>query len=341
MKTTRILLVATLAVLVTNNLSFGQQWNGAQNTTGDISRIGNIGIGMTNPPLDKLHVSGGGIKIGSSGSIGQNWWEFGLDDGTTGTGIDFHGGSKLTDFTARIYRIAGDNSEFQLVNHGTGPMNFYTNGVPRMAITGDGRVDIASSIRIGPSGAISANWWEFGLDDGATGTGIDFHGGSKLTDFTARIYRIAGDNSEFQLVNNGTGPMSFYTSGVSRMMITGGGNIGIGTPNPQSKLAVNGKITAKEIEVTLQGWPDNVFEENYELKPLKEVENYISKHKHLPDMPSESEALENGVNLGEMQAKLLQKIEELTLYVIALEKKNDKFEQEISELRELIKKDGN
>ncbi|MFC2119055.1 hypothetical protein ACFLSY_10470 [Bacteroidota bacterium] len=118
--------------------------------------------------------------------------------------------------------------------------------------------------------------------------------------------------------------------------------VGIGTTNiPQSTLAVNGKITAQEVEVTSSGWADYVFDDDFELKPLKDVEKYIKANNHLPDVPSESEVLENGINLGEMDAILLQKIEELTLYVIQLKNENealkDEFQKRISSLEKLNK----
>ncbi|MDR0733150.1 MAG: hypothetical protein LBF08_03695 [Dysgonamonadaceae bacterium] len=94
------------------------------------------------------------------------------------------------------------------------------------------------------------------------------------------------------------------------------GNVGIGTTNPQNKLDVNGTIRAKEIKVQT-GWADFVFNDDYCLKPLSEVNSFIKANKHLPEIPSATEVDANeGVNLGEMQVKLLQKIEELTLYLI-------------------------
>ena len=78
-----------------------------------------------------------------------------------------------------------------------------------------------------------------------------------------------------------------------------------------------------------------VFAENYKLKPLKEVEKFITKNKHLPDVPSESEVIENGISLGDMDAILLQKIEELTLYMIDLEKQNQQLSKEIKQLKKL------
>ena len=86
---------------------------------------------------------------------------------------------------------------------------------------------------------------------------------------------------------------------------------------------INGKIKAKEVEVTLAGWPDFVFENDYNLLSLNEVEQYIKQNNHLPNIPSAKEVMENGIDLGEMQSKLLMKIEELTLYILDLQKQID------------------
>ncbi|VVV01467.1 hypothetical protein [Mesonia oceanica] len=115
------------------------------------------------------------------------------------------------------------------------------------------------------------------------------------------------------------------------------GNVGIGTTNPDIwKLAVNGEIRAKEIKVET-GWSDFVFENTYQLPSLKEVENHIQQKGHLKDIPSAKEVEENGIFLGEMDAKLLQKIEELTLYTIAQEKKILSLEKQNSTIQNLEK----
>ncbi|VVV02071.1 MULTISPECIES: hypothetical protein [Mesonia] len=123
-------------------------------------------------------------------------------------------------------------------------------------------------------------------------------------------------------------------------------NIGIGTVSPGSwKLAVNGKVRAKEVKVET-GWSDFVFNKEYELPSLQEVENHIKQKGHLKDIPSAKEVEENGIFLGEMDAKLLQKIEELTLYTIQQEKKIEnltlykiqqekKIEQQYKEIKKL------
>jgi hypothetical protein len=103
-----------------------------------------------------------------------------------------------------------------------------------------------------------------------------------------------------------------------------GGNVGIGTTSPCSdcRLAVNGKIRAKEIVVDT-GWSDFVFYDNYALMPLQEVEKFIKENQHLPGIPTAADVEKDGISLGNINAKLLQKIEELTLYVIDLKKEND------------------
>ena len=83
---------------------------------------------------------------------------------------------------------------------------------------------------------------------------------------------------------------------------------------------INGKIKTKEVEVTLSGWGDFVFEEDYKLLTLAEVEQFIKENKHLPNVPSAAEVEANGINLGEMNNILIQKVEELTLYILDLQK---------------------
>ncbi|WP_264536594.1 hypothetical protein [Flavobacterium sp. N1736] len=115
-----------------------------------------------------------------------------------------------------------------------------------------------------------------------------------------------------------------------------GGNVGIGTKSPDAKLAVNGTIHSKEVKVDLLGWSDFVFKKEYNLPTLQEVEKHINEKGHLENIPSEKEVLENGINLGEMNAKLLQKIEELTLYSIQQNKKIAEQTKEIESLKDLV-----
>lgn len=102
------------------------------------------------------------------------------------------------------------------------------------------------------------------------------------------------------------------------------GNMGIGTTDTKGyKLAVNGKIRAQEIKVEAANWPDYVFAKDFKLPSLKETEQHIKENGHLPGIPSAAEVETGGIDLGEMNAKLLKKIEELTLHLIEQQKKND------------------
>ncbi|PWG77834.1 hypothetical protein DDR33_25415, partial [Pararcticibacter amylolyticus] len=95
------------------------------------------------------------------------------------------------------------------------------------------------------------------------------------------------------------------------------GNVGIGTLSPDSRLTVKGKIHAEEIKVDLSvPAPDYVFNDNYNLTSLEDVENYIRKNKHLPEIPSAESMQKEGISVSDMQLKLLQKVEELTLHLI-------------------------
>lgn len=112
---------------------------------------------------------------------------------------------------------------------------------------------------------------------------------------------------------------------------TNSGVVGIGTADPDTsyKLSVNGKVRAKEIKVEA-AWSDFVFAEGYELMSLASLEKFIKRNRRLPDIPSEAEVSENGVAIGEMHSKLLQKIEELTLYVIELNWEGEELEKQLS-----------
>ena len=131
------------------------------------------------------------------------------------------------------------------------------------------------------------------------------------------------------------------------------GNVGIGVENPAAKLHVDGKIlcsgeievadlnsnsinvnslNAKDIQMDMHGAADYVFDENYDLKSLSEVESYVNEHKHLPGMPSAAEMDANGVSVSKMSNLLLEKVEELTLHMIKLEKENAALKAKVESL---------
>ncbi len=141
--------------------------------------------------------------------------------------------------------------------------------------------------------------------------------------------------------------------GVDSLVIQANGTVGIGIQSPDSnyKLDVAGKIKSdyiqsKEIRVSqanidtlnikTEAWADYVFKDDYQLPSLDSVETFIKENKHLPDVPSEKEVKENGLNMSEMMATQMKKIEELTLYMIEMKKENKLLKAEMAELKKTV-----
>ena len=141
---------------------------------------------------------------------------------------------------------------------------------------------------------------------------------------------------------SGNGRIQFYTgnnvAAAAKMVIDEQGRVGIGTSAPNTfRLAVEGKIGARGVTVTVANpWPDYVFHSNYRLPSLKEVEAFIQQYHHLPEMPSAKEAEDNGIDLGSNQAALLKKVEELTLYIIDLNRRLEEQKALIEQQQKLI-----
>ncbi|MEM6814217.1 MAG: hypothetical protein AAF600_07440 [Bacteroidota bacterium] len=221
------------------------------------------------------------------------------------------------DFSGLDYGYLTQNNDLsmELGNHASQPMYFKTAGSTRLAITGDGKVGIGTSSPdsrlhvVGSNGAGES----IVLDNKE----IKFRGDG-LAHYSIFANRVANSLT----IENTSASHLPNTGGPIMMVFRRDGNVGIGTADPGDwKLAVNGKIRTKEIRVET-GWADFVFEEDYALPTLQEVESHIREKGHLQDIPSAEEVAENGIFLGEMNAKLLQKIEELTLYLIAQDKEN-------------------
>lgn len=108
--------------------------------------------------------------------------------------------------------------------------------------------------------------------------------------------------------------------------------VGIGTAKPDAALAVKGTVLAEEVKVTVTGWPDYVFERDYPLLGFEALEEYVRREGRLPGVPSATEVSAGGIEIGANQKILLEKVEELTLYVLALKRENEALRSRIERI---------
>ncbi|MEK6152002.1 hypothetical protein WIW50_02015 [Flavobacteriaceae bacterium 3-367] len=271
----------------------------AQNT---FPSSGNVGVGTTSP-LEKIHLQNGKLLIKSGTST---------NNAAHASGLKF-----VTDVDSRFAEILIRRGNSSL--HTGLQFNTFNSAVIETMTLLDGNVGIGKS---NPIGKLDVNG-----NIKATGHIVVNKGGS---------YRIAlnGDAHGYIYGRNDAVENKFLIHSNGNSWFNGG-NVGIGTTAPDSKLTVKGKIHAEEVKVDLSvPGPDYVFKEDYDLRTLEETQQYIKEYGHLPNIPSAAEMEENGVELGMMNMKLLEKIEELTLYVIALKRENENQQQQIELLKQ-------
>lgn len=178
----------------------------------------------------------------------------------------------------------------------------------------------------GTGGAIYYSGGNVGIGTASPAEPLDVFG-------SVRIRQAGGTWYGWALSQDASGnfDVSYYGCCAQHVLYaTYNGNVGIGTNSPQHLLHVAGTIGAEEILVSSTG-ADYVFEPGYKLKPLSEVADYIEANHHLPDVPSADEVKQKGMGVGEMESKLLAKVEELTLHMIQQEKENQDLRQHMTQ----------
>jgi hypothetical protein len=320
----------------------------AQSNTYPFPSSGNVGIGTTSP--DGLLSLGGatGIKeLSYDGNLNYN----------AGLGCNLIPGMNSFDLFAGYGNGAGNTAINFVMASSVWP---YSGFSAKMTILGNGNVGIGTT---GPSTLLNVSGNGSGTDPqlrigpaGQTGSStsipayLDFY--STFDDFpsdqgprrTATIKaQFSGGawGDEVLVFEVGTGGTNDAANEpTERMRITGNGSVGIGTSNPGYLLDVNGTIHSREVIVDNSG-ADYVFEKGYKLMPLADVAQAIERDKHLPGIPSSETMKSGGMGLGELETKLLAKIEELTLYEIEQEKRLNAQQAEIERLKSNVSSSSN
>ena len=285
-----------------------------QTSTQDVAAL--VGVGTTNPQ-QSLHVEGNAMISG------------------TGKGLLFATSSTTTAGDFGI-RYTGTGLNFFLPGNGT-PTNYL------VFIKDNGNIGIGTSnpsTKLDVSGTAKAT--SIVSTTSLQSATLNVSGNvtfSNLSDSTSKVVTVSndgtlssadystfsdnmGNHTATQNINLNGNKMVGSSSGTGGIFVATNGNvrIGAGTATPTKALEVNGTMRSKEVVVEIDNWSDFVFDNNYNLMSLSDTEKYINANGHLPEVPTAKEVEADGVQLGEMNAILLQKIEELTLHVIELEK---------------------
>ena len=305
----------------TDNVGLSLRTNSSTRMT--ITSSGNVGIG-TSSPNSRLTVTGNGSGLismgdllgsGSYAAISLNGSAASTDYNLTSSPIDQRLVLNRPAGNAMTFAIAGTTTQMNLTSTGylgigtSSPTNY-------LEVKGYGN----STIKVGNVYTLCCDY-----------SGITMNGSTSSYDYNI----LSGPIDQNLYINRPTGSAIRFGEGALNldMIITTGGNVGIGTGTPSYKLDVCGTVRAKEVRVAT-GWCDYVFDENYKLMSLSELEQYLKTFKHLPDVAPASEVeSDGGLPVGDMMSSMIKKIEELTLYTIEQDKQIRQLQDQVDHLQ--------
>lgn len=302
---------------------------------------GNVGVG-TRTPETQLHVFK--HNSGDQNLVTAKFATNGETGGSNMIRLSYHNAANLelnSGYTSNGFRY-GSHFDFNIQNDnsgytGLGAINFITSNKIQMSVKPNGNIGIGTS---NPHQKLSV------VGNQGVNQGAPTHGQNSTA--LLRVQSNGAGNGEVMDFGMNVGPsygwiqpqdLNSSTAFYNLSLNPKGGNVGIGTLNPDQKLTVKGKIHAEDIIIDLNVPADYVFQkyydnyssirEDYSMMNLNELESFIKENKHLPEIPSGDKMTQDGLTLGDFQMKLLQKIKELTLYVIDQSKQIEQLKSQI------------
>ncbi|MEO8146882.1 MAG: hypothetical protein ABI723_04545 [Bacteroidia bacterium] len=333
-----------------NTTSYVPKWNGSALVTSNLYSTGTfVGINTT------TGVGAGNFIVKAPATTGFGGMYVTMD-GTSGRkpfyGYNCAGGSTIWheyDEASSQFRLYNGGYNFVVDNTGKVGLGTVTPAANRLDVAGVSSSEPVVNVNNATTGinvdirgiqvsSVTNPGYGFGLQ--ATGGYMGVYGYADASTYTGGAFGVYGYAGGSSSVGTRYGVYGYAYGGADNW----GGYFPVKTYASELRVggtqgatgyvaAINGKLIATEVRVELQAsWPDYVFSKEHKLMPLEDLEEHVTTEKHLPGIPSACDVEDNGIMLGEMQTKTIEKVEELTLYLIQLNKENKELKARIEKL---------